>query len=105
MAVVAIQLIGIMAANAYVNNARAANGGDISLSAGDPNAPIKQSDLAFFDKLKRVQIITNYTPVNIESGTIDQAPTPPLGLFVQIINPQHFPLVTAPTFVSPPLVR
>ncbi|EFH85620.1 ABC transporter permease [Ktedonobacter racemifer] len=101
MAVVAIQLIGLMATSSYVNSARTANGGDISMQVADRNSPITQSDLAVFERLKREQTIQGYTPVNLELGAIATLPAPANGLLVQVVDPAHFPLVTAPTFVSP----
>ena len=101
IAVVAIQLIGLMATNAYVNNDRTANGGDISVQVADRNAPITQSNLAIFAQLKREQTIQDYTPVNLALGAIGILPEPANGLLVQIVDPEHFPLVSAPTFVSP----
>src|SRR5579859_2894016 len=74
MAVVAIQLIGLMATNAYVNNDRTANGGDISVQIADRNAPITQSNLAIFAQLKREQTIQDYTPVNLAVGAIGILP-------------------------------
>lgn len=101
MAVVAIQLIGQMATSSYVSGARIANGGDISVQVADRNSSITQSDLALFEQLKRAQTIQDYTPVNLESGAIGTIPAPPNGLLVQIVDPAHFPLVSAPIFVSP----
>lgn len=101
IAVVAIQSIGLMATNSYVNNSRTANGGDISVQVADRNAPITRSNLAVFEQLKSEHTIQDYTPVNMELGAIGVQPAPANGLLVQIVDPQHFPLVSAPTFVSP----
>lgn len=101
MAVVAIELIGQMATSSYVNSARTANGDDISVQVADRNSPITQSDLAVFEQLKHEQTIQGYTPVNLELGAIATLPAPANRLLVQIVDPAHFPLVTAPTFVSP----
>jgi ABC-type antimicrobial peptide transport system permease subunit len=109
MVVVAIESIGLMATNSYVRNARAANGGDLSVTVGNRNTPITPSDLSFFEQLKREHTISNYTPVNMAigvalrqpNGALDTTPAPSNGLLVQIVDPHHFPLVGAPTFISP----
>lgn len=102
MVVVTIQLVGHMATNSYTNNVRVVNGGDISLGVGDPSNPITQGDLSFLAQLKRTHTIDNYTPVSLENGAIGTTPAPFSGLLVQIVDPQQFPLVAPPTFVSPP---
>lgn len=109
MVVVAIESIGLMATNSYVSNARVANGGDLSVTVGNRNAPITAGDLLFFEQLKRDHTISNYTPVNMAmgvalrqpDGSLDTTPAPSNGLLVQIVDPHHFPLVGAPTFISP----
>ncbi|GHO89611.1 hypothetical protein KSZ_76170 [Dictyobacter formicarum] len=98
---VATQLTGQMAISAYVSNSRTANGGDISVGVANRNTPLKQSDLVFFEQLKHAKTISDYTPVNLNIGSIGNTPPPLSGLLVQIIDPQHFPLVSAPTFISP----
>lgn len=101
MVVVAIQSIDQIATNSSTNSVRIANGGDISLSVGDPNTPFTQNDLSFLAQLKHAQTIKQYTPVNIENGTIGNTPAPFSGLLIQVVDPQQFPLVTAPTFIAP----
>jgi putative ABC transport system permease protein len=109
MVVVAIESIGLMATNSYVQNARTANGGDLSITAGNRNTPLTQNDLSFFAQLQREHTISNYTPVNMAmgialrqpNGALDTTPAPSNGLLVQIVDPHHFPLVGAPTFISP----
>src|SRR5438045_7511183 len=71
MAIVSLQLVGQMVNNALTSNVRDANGGDIAVTS--QTAPFKQSDLAFFDKLKSDGTITSYTPsINVD-GSIGQA--------------------------------
>ncbi|GCF10851.1 ABC transporter permease [Dictyobacter arantiisoli] len=101
MAVVAIQSIGLMATNSYVNNARTANGGDISVRTANHNMPFIPGNFTSFAQLKNEQLIQDYTPVNLEQGTIGTQSAPANGLLVQVVDPAHFPLVARPTFVSP----
>lgn len=101
MAVVAIQLIGLMATSSYEQNARVANGGDISVQVLNRNASFTQNDLSVFAHLKGSGTIQEYTPVNIEQGAIGALPAPANGLLVQVVDPEHFPLVSPPVFVSP----
>src|SRR5215471_8136737 len=51
MAIVALQLVGLSVNQALIGNIVEANGGDIRLNA--EIAPLRQPDLAFFDKLKQ----------------------------------------------------
>src|SRR5215469_4292619 len=59
MAIVALQLVGLMINNAFTSNVRDANGGDIAVNSS--NELFKQSDLAFFEQLKQNGTIQNYT--------------------------------------------
>src|SRR5437016_10916835 len=59
MAIVSLQLVGQMINGAFTSNVRDANGGDLAVTS--QTAPFKQSDLAFFDKLKSDGTITGYT--------------------------------------------
>lgn len=58
MAIVGLQLVGGMITNALVGNARAINGGDLSVRAINQ---LTQSDLTFFDDLKKRGVITDYS--------------------------------------------
>lgn len=58
MAIVGLQLVGGMIRDALVGNARAINGGDLSVRAINGLAP---SDLAFFDDLKKRGLLTDYS--------------------------------------------
>src|SRR5205823_13654432 len=71
MAIVSLQLVGQMINSAFTNNVREANGGDIAVSS--PTIPFKQSDLAFFDKLKSNATITSYTPLIDANASIGTA--------------------------------
>src|SRR2546426_9400559 len=56
MAIVALQLVGLMINNAFISNVRDANGGDIAVTS--QNAIFRQSDLSFFGKLQGDGTIT-----------------------------------------------
>src|SRR5215469_12486644 len=71
MAIVALQLVGLMINNALTSNVRNANGGDITVSS--PGALFKQSDLAFFEQLKQDGAIQNYTASIYLQGYTNQA--------------------------------
>ena len=68
MAIVALQLVGLSVNQALIGNIVEANGGDIRLSAD--LAPLRQRDLAFFDRLKQQGRITDYATAYDPGGTI-----------------------------------
>src|SRR5690349_25027197 len=67
MAIVALQLVGLMINNAFDSNVRDANGGDIAVRS--QNQPFTQDDLAFFSQLKKDGSIRDFTPVINAQGT------------------------------------
>src|SRR5262249_48380628 len=71
MAIVALQLVGLMINNAFTSNVRDTNGGDIAVSS--PNEPLKQNDLPFFEQLKKEGTIENYTALMNLRGSTGQA--------------------------------
>jgi putative ABC transport system permease protein len=98
MAIVALQLVGLMINNAFNSNVRDANGGDIAVRS--QNQPFTQHDLSFFDQLKKNGIIHNYTAViNAQGSTGTNALRQSFD--VRVIDPQNYPVVTAPTFSNP----
>src|SRR5947209_18826747 len=99
MAIVSLQLVGQMINNALTSNVRDANGGDIAVTA--QTAPFKQSDLAFFDRLKSNGTITGYTPSINVNGSIGLAASVTQSFSLQVVDPNTFPVVTAPTFKTP----
>src|SRR5579875_1056775 len=99
MAVVSLQLVGLMLQNALTANVRATNGGDIAVST--PGVPLKPSDLAFFDQLKSVGTISNYTAVITATGGLSNTATSLQSFHVEAVDANNFPLVGSPTFVSP----
>lgn len=99
MAVVALQLVGYMLQNSLSSSAREANGGDIAIMA--QGAPLKVSDLAFFDRLKDSGTITNYSAIINESGTLNNAASAVQSFNIEAVDPSDFPLVSSPSFVEP----
>src|SRR6266571_2539309 len=99
MAIVSLQLVGQMINGAFTSNIRDANGGDIAVSS--QTAPFRQSDLAFFDKLKSDGTITNYTPIINTSGSMGLAASVTQSFSLEAVDPQSFPVVTPPTFKTP----
>ncbi len=97
MAIVSLQLVGQMINNAFTGNVRDANGGDIAVTS---QTPFKQSDLAFFDKLKSNGTITAYTPTISSSASTGLANSAQ-SFTLEVVNPSSFPVVTSPSFKTP----
>src|SRR5258707_13320832 len=98
MAIVALQLVGLSVNQALIGNIVEANGGDIRLSAD--LAPLRQRDLAFFDRLKQQGSITDYATAYDPGGTIT-LPTGEEETFSFIAVSHNFPLVGQANFVAP----
>src|SRR5258708_15516693 len=62
MAIVALQLVGLMINNALTSNVRDANGGDLSVSS--IGSPFTQSDLSYFNGLKNSRAFTPHTALD-----------------------------------------
>jgi putative ABC transport system permease protein len=120
MSIVALQLVGSMLRTSLTSNTRDTNGGDIAISA--QNAPFSESDLSFFAQRKSNGTITNYTALISTSGSLDPASVSggnspigggggggPMGgatassqsFRVSAVDPNNYPIVTPPTFVTP----
>ncbi len=99
MAIVALQLVGLMINNALTANVRAANGGDLQVASGA--RPFNQSDLSFFDRLKSNGTITNYTTLNGQNGSFSNEFSLTGGFSVLLVDPKTYPVVTPPTFNDP----
>ena len=102
MAIVALQLIGLMINNALTSNVRDATGGDISVSS--LVAPFKQSDIAFFATLKSNGTISNFTAIASANGSLISSTSgePSRQTFsIEAVDPANYPVVTPPTFTSP----
>src|SRR5437588_12331476 len=90
MAIVALQLVGLSVNQALVGNIIEANGGDIRLNAD--LAPLRQPDMAFFDKLKQQRQITDYATAYDPGGSITLS-TGQEETFAFVAVSHNFPLV------------
>jgi putative ABC transport system permease protein len=98
MAIVALQLVGLSVNQSLLGNIVEANGGDIRLNAD--LAPLRQRDLAFFDKLKQQGRITDYATAYDPGGSIT-LPTGEEEAFSFIAVSSNFPLVGQANFIAP----
>ena len=98
MAIVALQLVGLSVNQSLLGNIIEANGGDIRLNAD--LAPLRQRDLAFFDKLKQQGRITDYATAYDPGGSIT-LPTGEEEAFSFIAVSSNFPLVGQANFIAP----
>lgn len=99
MSIVALQAVGQMINSSFTGNIRAANGGDITLTA--LGAPLKQRDLAFFDQLKKKHTIKNYTALMDFTGSTKLDGLLRQTFLLRVVNPANFPLTTPPQFITP----
>src|SRR5579885_3035951 len=99
MAIVALQLAGFMLQNSLTANVRDSNGGDIALNA--QGTPFKESDLAFFERLKSDGTITNYTVITNANAFLSPVAPSFQAFTVEAVNPNNYPIVSPPTFVMP----
>jgi putative ABC transport system permease protein len=99
MAVVALQLVGFMLQNSLTANVRESNGGDVAVTAA--GVPLKNRDLAFFNRLKHNGTISNYTAVMSANGALNATATSLQSFSVEAVDPGNFPIVSRPTFVQP----
>ena len=99
MAIVALQLVGLMVNNALTSNVRDANGGDVAVTS--QTRPFTPDDLSFFSQLKDNGTITNYTAVTSATGSTTNSTSVTNSFSVLSVNPNSYPIVTSPTFVNP----
>src|SRR5437667_1836334 len=99
MAIVALQLVGSMLQSSLTTNTRDTNGGDIAVTA--QSVPLKASDLAFFAQLKSDGTITNYSAVTSANGSLSAAASSFQAFSVEAVDPNNYPVVSQPTFVTP----
>ena len=93
MAIVALQLVGLMINNAFTSNVRDANGGDIAVTSN--NQPFNGDDLKYFDKLKKDKVISNYTPVvNSQASSGSGSISLRQSFSVRAVDPSVYPLGT-----------
>ena len=98
MAIVALQLVGLSVNQALLGNIVEANGGDIRLNAD--LAPLRQPDMAYFDKLKQQGRISDYATAYDPGGSITLS-TGEEETFAFIAVSHNFPLVGQANFVAP----
>ena len=99
LAVISLQLVGLMLQNSLTANVRASNDGDVALNS--PGVPLQPSDLAFFAQLKNAGTITNYTATVSATGGLTSTATSIQTFTVEAVDPANFPLVSQPPFVAP----
>jgi putative ABC transport system permease protein len=99
MAIVALQLVGLMVNNALTSNVRDANGGDVTVTS--QTRPFTSDDLSFFSQLKNNGTITNYTAVTSATGSTTNSTSVTNSFSVLSVDPNRYPIVTSPTFVNP----
>ena len=99
MAIVALQLVGLMINNALTSNVRDANGGDVAVSSN--TKPFTSDDLSFFNQLKASGTIISYTALANSSGSTSNSASITSGFSVKAVDPGSFPIVTPPTFTDP----
>ncbi len=99
LAIVALQLVGLMINNAFTVNVRDANGGDIAVRS--QNQPFIQSDLSYFNQLEKAGIINNYTPVVNTQGASGANLSLKETFSIRVVDAQNYPVVTPPIFSSP----
>ncbi len=98
MAIVGLQLVGISVNQALLGNIIEANGGDIRLNVDI--APLRQRDLAFFDKLKQQGRTTDYATSFDPGGSIT-LPSSAEESFAFVAVSPNFPLIGQASFVAP----
>src|SRR5579864_4574571 len=98
MAIVALQLVGLSVNQALLGNIIEANGGDIRLNTDI--APLRQGDLAFFDKLKQQGRISDYATSFDPGGSIT-LPNGQEESFSFVAVSPNFPLVGQADFIAP----
>jgi ABC-type antimicrobial peptide transport system permease subunit len=99
MAIVSLQLVGSMLQSSLTTNTRDTNGGDIAVTA--QSVPLKASDLAYFAQLKSDGTITNYTAITSANGSLSAAASSFQSFSVEAVDPNNYPIVSQPTFVTP----
>jgi putative ABC transport system permease protein len=99
MAIVAMQLVGLMINNTFTSDIRDTNGGDIVVNSSV--IPFSQHDLSFFDQLKSDGTIVNYTASYNFYGSLPLAGKTHSTFSIEAVDPHNFPVVTPPTFLNP----
>ncbi len=93
MAIVGLQLVGGMIKDALVGNARAINGGDLSVRVV---TPLAQDQLAPFEELRGQGVITTYTPIYEQGVQVERPDGRRSNVQFDAVDPAVFPLVGQP---------
>ncbi len=106
MAIVALQLVGLMVNTALTSNIRELNGGDVSVSSGTAN--FSESDLQFFSVLKSKKEITGFSAYSDERATTFTPDGRSLPIGVRVVNTSPsavsgvaYPLLGSPSMLQP----
>ncbi|HEY7348909.1 MAG TPA: FtsX-like permease family protein [Ktedonobacterales bacterium] len=106
MAIVALQLVGLMINTALTGNIRELNGGDVSISSGTGN--FSESDLHFFTDLKTRGEITGFTAYSDERATTFTTDERSLPIGLRLVNTSAssaagatYPLLGTPAMLLP----
>ena len=94
MAIVALQLVGLMVNNALTSNVRDANGGDVAVTS--QTRPFTPDDLSFFNQLKNDGTITNYTAVTSATGSTSNSASITNRFYGAVSGPEQFSNCDAP---------
>ncbi len=112
MAIVAMQLAGYMLQSSLSSNTRDTNGGDISITA--QSAPLKASDLYLLCPTQKRRhnhqlygchqsngSLNATTTISVNGPGPVRAAGSPQSFSINAINPNNYPIVSLPTFVTP----
>ena len=101
MAIVALQLVGVMVNTSLTGNIRALNGGDIDLIS----PRMTSAQVATFDQLQSQGLITTYTAVATDQGAAQgRYPVARIDR-IRAVDPARFPLAGTPAFEEPGMRR
>jgi len=89
MAIVGLQLVGGMISDALVGNARAINGGDISVNVVNPLA---QNDLIYFEELKTKGLLTTYSAAYSDGIQLQKPGGGRANVQIRAVDPAVYPL-------------
>ncbi len=98
VALVALQLVGGMVSAALTTDIRASNGGDVA--AHSDIVPITQRQVAALERLRSLDVITDYTATSEQQAATTIQGQSQL-YTVYAVDPAHFPLAGQPSLVVP----
>ena len=99
LAIVSLQIVGNMVNNAFTTNARAGNGGDISIRS-DIN-PLDTQQLSALNQLEQQGTITTYTAVSSHAAQTRDPNGKAEFYTIRAVDPQRFPIAGQPAFIDP----